>query len=54
MANKTITVDINLWKSMCFLIEGLALLGTLRMDHPELHNNVVELAKAIENTKKVN
>jgi len=44
----TITVDAVLWKSMKFLIEGLAIMGTVRLSHPALHGEVVKLARLTE------
>lgn len=44
----TITVDAVLWKSMKFLIEGLAIMGTVRLSHPALHGEVIKLARMVE------
>jgi hypothetical protein len=44
----TVTIDAEVWKSVRFFIEGLAIMGTVKHDHPELHRNVVKLARAIE------
>ena len=44
----TIMVDAVLWKSMKFLVEGLAIMGTVRLSSPALHSEVVKLARILE------
>jgi hypothetical protein len=45
---QTITVDAATWKSARFLIEGMAIMQTVKARHPDLHVNVVKLARCIE------
>jgi len=46
----TIMVDAVLWKSLKFLVEGMAIMGTVRLSSPGLHSEVVKLARILESS----
>lgn len=45
---QTKLVNADLYKAMVFFIEGLAFMGTLKVDHPEAHAEVIKLARMID------
>lgn len=50
---ETITVNADLWHDMRFLVQGLAIMGTLKHDHSELHEGVIALARRLDITDPV-
>ena len=47
----TVTIDAEVWKAVRFLIEGMAFMETVKHDHPDLHRNVIKLARCVENAE---
>ena len=43
-----VEVDPVLWRSICFTVRGMAIMGTVKHDHPTLHQWFVDLARCLD------
>lgn len=43
-----VEIDAALWKEVCFLVEGIAVMDTFRQSHPPLQAKFNELARRID------
>ena len=43
-----VEVDAELWRSICFTVRGIAIMGTLKYEFPTLHQWFVSCARCLD------
>jgi len=49
-----VAVNADLWAAIRFLIQGMAIMGSVRVTHRSLHEQVVEIARLIDKQEAAN